>query len=727
MDWERIERDVASHTQALALGVAVGGSFRASAPSASRQWGASEEGGGGGGGARSSSSGNSNNSSNSRISGIGASTNVSPPPPPSLVLTALAPPPEQSPHTAAQLQALQKSISALTDSITGLSAAHYQHGERLDTLEHEQRLSMASASSAARERAELNIQSRTLQGRQQSLEEAFRAQDGQFASKESFAQLLDTTVEQVRALSVLSEGARQRSTQSLSLTEALIQALYELNSGPSGFRLDFLASLADGDSSSSQPSQPQVVRLLIDAMQQAIAVSVRNQFAPAIECMASLFRPQLDTLRQRIDEGLDEIRTRTASQVQALQVRVDRAAETAARLEQAVLESERGLLDCRGDVHKLREVQGVTSSSIQAVRESLLQQRGTVDELKATQNARLSRESEGAAARESLRAIISRVGALEEASHAARLDLDARIADMLKGQERLRGLDAEHARKIERLEGGLKADVGTVGLAQQALQQQFDVLTEGVRLRMAELERSWANGVGGGGGGGGGSGRAVQQAAERNEELAQAVANLALDLSDTRQAQDASAKAAEAQAQVVNSQLSELKALKAKLDDQLRAADDDFSRLAQRTGRSVAAIKEGMDALQSELVALGERCEATATGVVGLGKDVAALRANSIALTAPPSLTSAAAAAAVAATAASGTSPARSPAARRASVSGGFAEPTQASTGKVVSFSHASTAASAVTNTSPATAVGASTKPQAGGVAGPAVSSVGPR
>ena len=33
----------------------------------------------------------------------------------------------------------------------------------------------------------------------------------------------------------------------------------------------------------------------------------------------------------------------------------------------------------------------------------------------------------------------------------------------------------------------------------------------------------------------------------------------------------------------------------------MRAVDDDFNRLAQRTGKSVAACKEGMDELQKEL------------------------------------------------------------------------------------------------------------------------------
>ena len=36
-----------------------------------------------------------------------------------------------------------------------------------------------------------------------------------------------------------------------------------------------------------------MVRLLVDALQQAIAVSVRGQFSPAIECMSNLLRPQV--------------------------------------------------------------------------------------------------------------------------------------------------------------------------------------------------------------------------------------------------------------------------------------------------------------------------------------------------------------------------------------------------------------------------------------------------
>ena len=53
---------------------------------------------------------------------------------------------------------------------------------------------------------------------------------------------------------MVAEGARGRSQQALLLTEALVQALYELNSGPSGFRLDFLASLSSGEQQRDQVS-----------------------------------------------------------------------------------------------------------------------------------------------------------------------------------------------------------------------------------------------------------------------------------------------------------------------------------------------------------------------------------------------------------------------------------------------------------------------------------------
>ena len=599
MDWERIERDVLSHTQALAVGG--GGSylnerFRMSSSSKQSLHGS-------GLGVRSSGSGSDS------LGQIAHPPVPALPPPstdlPSTMMRELAELRQTTQQQGKRMAMLEKMLTSCSESLDAVNNAQFSSSERLETLEHEQRVIATSTAHSSRERAELNIQSKTLTGRQQALEEAIRGQENQYASKESFAQLLDTTVEQVRALSVLSESARQRSTQSIALTEALIQALYELNSGPSGFRLDFLSSLSSGEQ-----QRDQIVKLLIDALQQAISVSVRNQFTPAIECMANLFRPQMESLKRQHEEMTEELKARMTAVQSSLQSRVERTTESSARLEAAVHDCEKTALECSSDVHKLKEIHAATVSSIQGLRESQATQRSAIVALTATQQQRQTHESDRAAMRETLRTLSSTVDGLGEGVHSLRLDVDAKVAEILRGQERIRSQEAERARKTERLEGQLKGDLGTVGLSQQSLQQQFDQFVRDISTRTVELDRSFSDitreldairrrekdnaVVSGGGGGGGGSGSpvrstapAVLKAAEISEletslgALSQSLATLTLDVDD------------------IKSQYSEFKSA-------FRAVDEDFGRLTKRTSDSVSAVKEGMDALQSEVVSMSE-------------------------------------------------------------------------------------------------------------------------
>ena len=238
MDWDRIERDV--HTQAAAL---VGGGAGSSLffPS-------------------SSGAGRSRASDASRA--VAALTAAPSSPPASqpahyapldpngalteTLLRELADLRSTTQQQGKRMKIMEKMLQAFSEGLEGSSAAQFGCIERLDTMEHEARVLAADRAAAARERAEIGIGHRTVVGRLQALEDLARKQEHEYASKDAFSQLLDTTVDQVTALSSVASGARQRSQQALTLTEALIQALYELNSGPSGFRLDFLASLSTG-------------------------------------------------------------------------------------------------------------------------------------------------------------------------------------------------------------------------------------------------------------------------------------------------------------------------------------------------------------------------------------------------------------------------------------------------------------------------------------------------
>ena len=487
------------------------------------------------------------------------------------------------------MSVMERMLTTFGESLESVNTLQFGYSERIDTLEHEHRLSANTAAHAARERAELNIQSKTLTGRLQVLEETTRAKEETYASKESFAQLLDTTVEQVRALSSITEGARIRSTQSITLTEALIQALYELNSGASGFRLDFLTSLSSGER-----QRDQIVRLLIDALQQAISVSVRNQFTPAIEVMSNLFRPQIEAIVASHASTEEDLRNSIKAVHSAMQTRVDRSAETASRLETSLHECEKATLDMASDLHKLKEIHAASVSSIQGVRETQAAQRMAIDALTATQSNRQSFESIFSSSNDKIRSLAANCDALGEAVHSLRLDHDSKVAELLRGLEKVKQLETEQARKTERLEGQLKGDVGTVGLAQQSLQAQFDQLVKDVSARTTELDRSFTS--------------VFKEVEELKVGSRARSLGSAASASTMSSDEDLQASVAALSQSLINLTM-DTEDLRSQQRQFQRSFDDDFGRLAERTGKSVEAIKEAMDALQQELLSVSDNLE----------------------------------------------------------------------------------------------------------------------
>ncbi len=139
--------------------------------------------------------------------------------------------------------------------------------------------------------------------------------------QDSFSQLLDTTVDQLKALRVQSEISRTKSCQSLLLVEGFIQALYELNKGSSGssIRLDFLSGLV------GERQQEQIVRLLVDSMRGAIDSECRAQVNDAAKELALALRPITDGLRDQLCVSVSDMRSSSLGLKTSLQSEVEDA------------------------------------------------------------------------------------------------------------------------------------------------------------------------------------------------------------------------------------------------------------------------------------------------------------------------------------------------------------------------------------------------------------------
>lgn len=125
---------------------------------------------------------------------------------------------------------------------------------RIDGIEQNLRGSNKILLDASKERNVLSIHVKNLAGKVMSLEDSIQINDRSYATKEAFSQLLDSTVDEIKSVGVAVSQASVKSSQSLSLIEALIQAIHrmrgrldafgedEMDAGPS-LNYEFLSSL----------------------------------------------------------------------------------------------------------------------------------------------------------------------------------------------------------------------------------------------------------------------------------------------------------------------------------------------------------------------------------------------------------------------------------------------------------------------------------------------------
>ena len=129
---------------------------------------------------------------------------------------------------------------------------------RIDSIEKNCRGADKFMLDSTREHSALMIHVKSLAGKVASLEDTLHISNRSYATKEAFSQLLDSTVEEIKGVGVVVSQSSIRSSQSLSLTEALIQAIHRMRGhldvfggddadSSSPLSLDFLSSLTGLD------------------------------------------------------------------------------------------------------------------------------------------------------------------------------------------------------------------------------------------------------------------------------------------------------------------------------------------------------------------------------------------------------------------------------------------------------------------------------------------------
>ena len=147
---------------------------------------------------------------------------------------------------------LEKMLGSYNEILESSSSAQAFVSERMEQIDHELKNSIKFVMGASRDKSELSIQIKTLSGKVEALQEHLQGSAVEYATKDSFSQLLDSTVEQIRSLDVVIANARSKTAQSSSLVEAVIQAISQLRDVssseaegiPGTMNLDFLSKYA---------------------------------------------------------------------------------------------------------------------------------------------------------------------------------------------------------------------------------------------------------------------------------------------------------------------------------------------------------------------------------------------------------------------------------------------------------------------------------------------------
>jgi hypothetical protein len=211
--------------------------------------------------------------------------------------------------------------------------------QRIDGLEHNFRGNNKFITESAKERSTLCIQVKNLIGKYTSLESSLRDAELCYATKEAFSQLLDSTVDEVKSVGVAVSHASVKSNQSISLIEALIQAVHRMRGQGDSFSSDefdtagrtlsfeFLSSLT------GERQKEQVVRLLRESLYGSVSSVAKEVVGREAESICSSVNGMLKTLNGQLMHSVEEVGKQAKAICNAANSKANQCLSITSRLE----------------------------------------------------------------------------------------------------------------------------------------------------------------------------------------------------------------------------------------------------------------------------------------------------------------------------------------------------------------------------------------------------------
>ena len=399
-----------------------------------------------------------------------------------------------------KINIMEKMFTNYNEVLENSSHSNISFAERLDALEHDTRNNMKLASATAKDRSESTILTKQLAGKIQLLEDYIRGIEGDYTSKETFSQLLDSTVEQVKQMGSIAESAKSKSSQSISVLESLLIALSELKgTGGAGFRLDFLTSL------SGERQRDLVVRLVMDSLQHSIGVSVRQQIAHVTDEISASFRPIFENIQQTQSQSQDATHQKCLALCTSLGNKIDRCNEAITKVEQNFQTIRKQQLIISNDIDGFKQSIQVNETSLQGLRDTLSTQQTLLDMVQTTaQQTRQLQTAEIQGIRETINSQLNANNSVEKGLKSFHSDNDARQKEITDSVIRIQGVVDDIKRSQSRSSDSMKneildiikaevaGDIGAVLAANKSQKQRdqtVDVTIEKLQSKIKALDQ----------------------------------------------------------------------------------------------------------------------------------------------------------------------------------------------------------------------------------------------
>ena len=133
---------------------------------------------------------------------------------------------------------IENILSTYSEVFESSSAAQTSLEMRIQDIEQNIRGNNKFASDASKERSALSITVKSISGKVATIEDSLQNNEHCYATKEAFAQLLDSTVDEIKSVGAVVSQANVKSAQSVTLIEALIQAIHRMRGQTDNFSVD---------------------------------------------------------------------------------------------------------------------------------------------------------------------------------------------------------------------------------------------------------------------------------------------------------------------------------------------------------------------------------------------------------------------------------------------------------------------------------------------------------